>query len=84
MALSNLALFGGAFFTPIIVGKMSYDIGWQWSFYFVAIFSAGCFPLIFFLVRTFGVRTATMYTRVRGKEKKARQDEEEERLSTHP
>ncbi|KAH0560017.1 hypothetical protein GP486_003462 [Trichoglossum hirsutum] len=50
MALSNLALFGGAFFTPVIVGKMTHSIGWQWPFYFVGIFSGVLLPLVFFLV----------------------------------
>lgn len=50
MALSNMALFGGAFFTPIIVGKLSFELGWQWSFYLVAIFAGVCFPLLFFFV----------------------------------
>jgi MFS family permease len=50
MALSNVAVFGGAFFTPILVGKITHTIGWPWSFYFVAIFTAVCFPLMFFYV----------------------------------
>jgi MFS family permease len=50
MALSNLAVFGGAFFTPILVGKITYTIGWDWSFYFVAIFCGVCLPLVFFFV----------------------------------
>jgi MFS family permease len=50
MALSNLSLFGGAFFTPVIVGKMTHDMGWRWPFYFLAIFSAVVLPLVFFLV----------------------------------
>ncbi|KAI9821599.1 MAG: hypothetical protein M1832_003273 [Thelocarpon impressellum] len=50
MALTNLALFGSAFFTPIVVGKMTYTIGWPWSFYFVAIFSALLLPLVVFFV----------------------------------
>lgn len=50
MALTNLAVFGGAFFTPILVGKITNTIGWQWSFYFVAIFTGVCLPLVFFLV----------------------------------
>ena len=29
MALSNLALFGGAFFTPVLVGKIASTIGYQ-------------------------------------------------------
>ena len=50
MALSNLAVFGGAFFTPILVGKITDTIGWDWSFYFVAIFCGVCLPLVFFFV----------------------------------
>jgi len=46
--LTNLAVFGGAFFTPILVGKITYTIGWDWSFYFVAIFCGVCLPLVFF------------------------------------
>ncbi|GAM88811.1 hypothetical protein ANO11243_068450 [Dothideomycetidae sp. 11243] len=45
MALTNLALFGGAFFTPVIVGKMTSTLGWQWTFYFVAIFAALMLPI---------------------------------------
>ncbi|KAK7181442.1 hypothetical protein DPSP01_008674 [Paraphaeosphaeria sporulosa] len=48
MALSNLALFGGAFFTPVLVGKIAAEIGYEWTFYFVAIFTAMLFPLLFF------------------------------------
>lgn len=50
MALTNLSVFGGAFFTPILVGKITHTIGWQWSFYFVAIFIGVCLPLLFFFV----------------------------------
>ncbi|KAI9670447.1 MAG: hypothetical protein M1829_004770 [Trizodia sp. TS-e1964] len=50
MALSNLALFGGAFFTPVLVGKITHTIEWRWSFYLVAIFSAAILPLVVFLV----------------------------------
>ncbi|KAL9024865.1 MAG: hypothetical protein Q9196_006204 [Gyalolechia fulgens] len=50
MALSNLALFGGAFFTPVLVGKITQTIGWQWSFNLVAIFAGALLPLIFFFV----------------------------------
>ncbi|EGS21205.1 uncharacterized protein CTHT_0030510 [Thermochaetoides thermophila DSM 1495] len=49
MAFTNLAVFGGAFFTPILVGKITHSIGWQWTFYFVAIFCGICLPLIYFL-----------------------------------
>lgn len=50
MALSNLALFGGAFFTPVLVGKITHTIGWQWTFYFVAIFTGVLFPFVIFFV----------------------------------
>ena len=50
MALSNLALFGGAFFTPVLVGKITQTIGWQWSFYLIAIFAGALLPLQFFFV----------------------------------
>ena len=50
MALSNLALFGGAFITPVIVGKMTNVMGWEWPFFFVAIFSSVFLPLVFFFV----------------------------------
>ena len=50
MALSNLALFGGAFFTPVIVGKITHTIGWKWSFYLIAIFSAALLPFLIFFV----------------------------------
>jgi MFS family permease len=50
MALTNFCVFGGSFMTPIIVGKMSHSIGWQWTFYLVAIFSGVMLPFIFFFV----------------------------------
>jgi MFS family permease len=50
MAFSNMALFGGAFFTPVLVGKITDSMGWQWSFYFVAIFTAILLPFVFFFV----------------------------------
>lgn len=50
MALSNVALFGGAFFTPVVVGKITHTIGWEWTFYFIAIFSGVLLPLVFFFV----------------------------------
>lgn len=48
MALTNLSLFGGAFFTPVIVGKMTSTLGWQWSFWMLAIFAAAMLPLVIF------------------------------------
>lgn len=50
MAFSNLSLFGSAFFTPIIVGKMTHTIGWPWTFYFVAIFAGVVLPLVILFV----------------------------------
>lgn len=49
MAFTNLAVFGGAFFTPIVVGRITKSMGWPWTFYFVAIFCALCLPAVFFL-----------------------------------
>ncbi|KFY58468.1 hypothetical protein V496_06150 [Pseudogymnoascus sp. VKM F-4515 (FW-2607)] len=50
MAVTNLALFGGAFFTPILAGRISKDMGVSWIFNFVAIFCALCLPAIIFFV----------------------------------
>ncbi|CAG8982912.1 hypothetical protein HYALB_00002928 [Hymenoscyphus albidus] len=52
MAMTNLAVFGGAFFTPIVVGKITHvkSLQWPWTFYFVAIFIGICAPLIYFFV----------------------------------
>ncbi|KAK3318021.1 major facilitator superfamily domain-containing protein [Apodospora peruviana] len=49
MAFTNLAVFGGAFMTPILVGKITTSMGWEWSFYWIAIFCAIILPAIFFL-----------------------------------
>ena len=46
MALSNLALFGGAFLTPVFVGMIADRIGYEWTFYFVAVFAAALLPLL--------------------------------------
>lgn len=43
-------MFGGAFFTPILVGKITHTIGWPWTFYLVTIFSGVCLPLLIFFV----------------------------------
>jgi hypothetical protein len=48
MAFTNLAVFGGAFFTPILVGKITHTLMWWWTFNLVAIFCAACLPLIYF------------------------------------
>jgi MFS family permease len=53
MALSNLALFGGAFLTPVFVGMIADRIGYEWTFYFVAIFAAALLiPLVLFCPET--------------------------------
>ena len=63
MALTNLSLFGGAFFTPVIVGKMTSTLGWQWTFYLIAIFAAIMFPLVvLFVPETAFVRDAHFNT----------------------
>ncbi|EJT74215.1 hypothetical protein GGTG_08059 [Gaeumannomyces tritici R3-111a-1] len=49
MAGTNLAVFGGAFATPILVGKITHTIGWWWTFYLVAILCAASLPAIVFL-----------------------------------
>lgn len=48
MALSNFCVFGGAFFTPVLVGVITDRIGYTWTFYLVAIFAACCLPLVIF------------------------------------
>ncbi|KAM4055051.1 major facilitator superfamily protein [Hirsutella rhossiliensis] len=47
MACTNLAVFGGAFFTPIVVGKITESLGWEWTFYLVSIFMAVTLPAVF-------------------------------------
>ena len=67
MALSNLALFGGAFFTPVLVGKITHSIGWPWSFYLIAIFCAVMLPfVIFFCPETAYKRDAAFNTDITG------------------
>ena len=52
MAVTNTCLFGGAFLTPVFAGLISYNqkLGWQWTFYFMAIFMALGFLLLLFFV----------------------------------
>lgn len=49
MAFTNLAVFGGAFFTPIVVGKITSVMGWEWTFYLVSIFMAPTLLAVFLL-----------------------------------
>lgn len=58
MAVSNVALFGAAFLTPVVVGKITKSMGWQWSFYFVAIFLGASLPLMLFFVPETAFRRA--------------------------
>jgi MFS family permease len=63
MALTNLAVYGGAFCTPILVGKITKTIGWHWTFYFTAIFCSACLPaLVFFVPETAFRRSAHLNT----------------------
>ena len=74
MAFCNLSIFGGAFFTPIVVGKITESIGWSWTFYLVAIFLAATFPLIFmFCPETAYRREARLNTDLITEETKLRQ-----------
>ncbi|RYO26301.1 hypothetical protein AA0111_g8209 [Alternaria arborescens] len=50
MALSNFCVFGGAFLTPVLVGVIADRIGYQWTFYFVAIFAGVMLPLMILFV----------------------------------
>lgn len=59
MAFTNLAVFGGAFFTPIVVGRITKYIGWHWTFWFEAIFCAACLPLVIFFVPETAYRRST-------------------------
>ncbi|KAK7415508.1 hypothetical protein QQX98_005861 [Neonectria punicea] len=63
MAFTNLAVFGGAFFTPILVGKITDSMGWEWTFFFVAIFLApALFAVFFFCPETTYRRAANLNT----------------------
>lgn len=63
MAFTNLAVFGGAFFTPIVVGKITHTLKWWWTFWLVAIFCGICLPAIIFLCpETAYVRDSTLNT----------------------
>ncbi|OAX77483.1 hypothetical protein ACJ72_08218 [Emergomyces africanus] len=88
MALSNVALFGGCFLTPVIVGKLTASMGWEWTFYLLAIFSGASLPLIIFFVPETAFRRADHFNtdiegeqgrgrgRRRGRERGSRSPEE--------
>ena len=50
IALASLCLFGVAFITPIISGVVTDRLGWQWTFWLVAIFAGPCVFLVIFCV----------------------------------
>lgn len=50
MAVSNFCVFGGAFFTPVVVGVIADRMGYVWTFYFLAIFVGAMLPLIILFV----------------------------------
>ncbi|KAK5045417.1 hypothetical protein LTR84_009281 [Exophiala bonariae] len=53
MAITNTCLFGGAFLTPVFVGMIAAKLGWQWSFYILAVIMAfGFFLVLFFVPET--------------------------------
>lgn len=53
MACVNTAIFGGAFVTPVFVGMIARHLGWQWSFYILAIcMGVGLLALIFCVPET--------------------------------
>lgn len=61
MALSNFCVFGGAFFTPVLVGVIANNIGYEWTFYFVAIFVGVMLPLIILFVPETAYRRETRF-----------------------
>lgn len=63
MAIVNTAIFGGAFLTPVFVGMIAKYIGWQWSFYLLAIFMGiGILGLFFFVPETAYRRATSLNT----------------------
>ncbi|KXJ92461.1 major facilitator superfamily transporter [Microdochium bolleyi] len=63
MAFTNLAVFGGAFFTPILVGKITHTIRWWWTFNLVAIFCSVCLiAIVLWVPETAFVRDAALNT----------------------
>lgn len=63
MAFVNTAIFGGAFLTPVFCGMIDRRLGWQWSFHFLAIFSAvGFLAILFFVPETAFPRDSALNT----------------------
>lgn len=61
MAFANLAIFGSAFFTPIITGKITRVMGWYWTMYFVGIFAAVSLPALFLMCPETAYRRAARF-----------------------
>ena len=67
MALANLAVFGGSFFAPVLVGKITHTIGWPWTFYLIAIFCGVLLPFtVFFCPETAYRRDDALNTDITG------------------
>jgi hypothetical protein len=63
MAVSSVALFGSAFFTPILVGRITAVAGWPWTFYVLAIFTGAILPfVVLFTPETTYTRAARLNT----------------------
>jgi len=63
MAVSNFAVFGGSFMTPVVVGRMTYSIGWEWTFYILSILTGiSIFVIFFFIPETAFRRAAHLNT----------------------
>lgn len=61
MAFVNTAIFGGAFLSPVFVGMIAKRMGWQWSFYLLAIFmGVGTLALLFFVPETAYRRSSSL------------------------
>jgi MFS family permease len=46
MAASNFCVFGGAFATPVFVGVIADRLGYEWTFYLLAIFVGAMVPAV--------------------------------------
>ncbi|KAK6865784.1 MFS transporter-like protein [Apiospora arundinis] len=87
MAFTNLAVFGGAFFTPVVVGKITHTIGWWWTFYLISIFTAiSLFGVIFLCPETSFRRETRFNTDMAaesGRESSSTQDEPEKHVGPY-
>lgn len=61
MAFANLAIFGSAFFTPIVTGKITHTLGFYWTMNLVAIFSGVTFPAVILLCPETAYRRESKY-----------------------